>query len=146
MLSKTAEYALRVVVFLVGESSRMPTRAEIATSTRVPLAYLTKVLRSLEHAGIVKPKRGPGGGFLLSRDKQSLTVYDVIAAVAELPRIKACPLGISTHKELCPLHARLDAVAKLTEDAYRQTLVLDLLPYRQNQRPGNGCSFPTAAP
>ncbi|MEZ6136642.1 MAG: Rrf2 family transcriptional regulator [Pirellulaceae bacterium] len=138
MLTKTAEYALRIVVFLAGNDNSVRTRRAVATATGVPLAYLTKVFSSLEGAGLVMTKRGPGGGYQLAAAPESISTYDVITAVSELPRVQDCPLGISSHVRLCPLHARLDEVAKLTEEAYRQTSIAELLP----QPRSTGCIFP----
>lgn len=137
MLSTTAEYALRAMVF-IANSGGTPTRREIAAATLVPEAYLVKVLRLLEQSGLIAAKRGPGGGFLLVTAVDNVTVFDVISAVSELPRIEKCPLGLTEHVTLCPLHARLDEVARLAEEAYRNTRLRDLFPKRK----GKSCDFP----
>jgi Rrf2 family protein len=137
MLSTTAEYALRVMVYFASNPG-LKTRREIASATEIPEAYLVKVLRLVEVAGLIATKRGPGGGYSLNCKMEQVTVFDVISAVAELPRIEKCPLGLSEHVKLCPLHARLDEVARLAEEAYRQTLLSDLIPKRQSK----SCDFP----
>lgn len=137
MLSTTAEYALRAMVYLAS-SPNVPTRREIAAATLIPEAYLVKVLRLLEQAELITAKRGPGGGYRFNGDVDSVTVFDVISAISELPRIEKCPLGLTEHVKLCPLHARLDEVARLAEEAYRQTPLSDLLPKRSSSR----CDFP----
>lgn len=137
MLSTTAEYALRAIIYIASQQD-MPTRREIANATQVPEAYLVKVLGLLEQSQLILAKRGPGGGYSLVDAVESTTVFDVISAIAELPRIEKCPLGLSDHATLCPLHARLDEVARLAEEAYRQTKLSDLLPRAR----GNRCHFP----
>ena len=63
MFSQTVEYALRVVVHLAVDVSPSPrTTDQIATATRVPKAYLSKVIQGLGRANIVQSKRGIGGG------------------------------------------------------------------------------------
>ena len=54
MFSQTVEYALRAVVHLASNMKRPQTTEEIAKVTKVPQAYLSKVLQSLVAAGIVK--------------------------------------------------------------------------------------------
>jgi Rrf2 family protein len=137
MLSTTAEYALRAMVYLASSQS-VPTRREIAAATLIPEAYLVKVLQLLEQAELITAKRGPGGGYLFNGDVETVTVFDVISAISELPRIEKCPLGLKEHVKLCPLHARLDQVARLAEEAYRKTPLSDLLPKRSSSR----CDFP----
>lgn len=139
MISSTAEYALRAVIYLAAGSPRPVSRKRIAQDTDIPKDYLVRVLMQLEQADILISQRGPGGGYRLKRDVEELTVYDVLAAVSELPRIKQCPLGIEDHVDLCPLHARLDEVAALAEAAYRATSLADLIPCRARKQ---GCQFP----
>ena len=117
MLSSTAEYALRVAVYLAVHADCRPTRKEIAVASGIPVAYLVKVLRKLELSQLIQSKRGPGGGYSLTKEPGEISAFDVISAVAEIPRIKKCPLGLSNHLRLCPLHARLDSVARLAEEA-----------------------------
>lgn len=139
MISATAEYALRATVCLAKRHGNPISRIEIAETTLVPVDYLLKVLKALDNAGIVSSKRGPGGGYLLVNPPEKTTVLDVILAVDELPRIKNCPLGISNHKSLCPMHQLLDDAAKKIEDSFRSVTIQDLLTAKRN--PGS-CNFP----
>ena len=53
MISKTAEYALRAVLYIARESAGDPIRAiEIADNLEVPSNYLSKILHSLARGGI----------------------------------------------------------------------------------------------
>ena len=139
MLSLTAEYALRVTVLLGQRSGEVISRKEISVATQVPASYLVKVLAGMESAGILSSKKGPGGGYWLASSPAKLSVFDVLSAVSELPRIRTCPLGIAEHKRLCPLHARLDEVAEYAEKAFRDTKIQDLLPASAGK---NKCRFP----
>ncbi len=87
VISQTAEYALRAVVCLGGSTGEPMTSAAIAKLTRVPHGYLSKVLQGLSRAGLVDSQRGVGGGFVLVRSLDELTVLDVINAVDPLKRI-----------------------------------------------------------
>jgi len=126
MLSKTAEYALRAVVWL----SRQPGRAEsadhLAEVTKVPRRYLHKVLQDLVHAGIVRSQSGPGGGYALDRPPEEVSILDVVNAVAPLERIRQCPLGLSSHTSLCPLHKELDKAYAATEQAFARVTLARL--------------------
>jgi Rrf2 family protein len=139
MINATAEYALRAVVFLATGHDKPVSREAISEQTKIPTDYLVRVLMSLDEAGIVSSQRGRGGGYQLCESAGELTVYDVIAAVTALPRTETCPLGIEDHIDLCPLHARLNDVAGLVEDAYRQTLISELIPEEAKKK---GCDFP----
>jgi Rrf2 family protein len=54
---------------------------DIAERTALPQPYLEQILLALKGAGIVKSKRGVGGGYLLSRPSSEITLAEIIAAV-----------------------------------------------------------------
>ena len=127
MISQTAEYALRAIVYLADENKAPQTTQQIAEVTRVPAGYLAKVMQGLSRAGLVHAQRGLHGGFSLAVSADSLTVLDVVQAVDPLRRIKHCPLGIAGHQSLCPLHRRLDNAVALVEKALGETTIATLL-------------------
>lgn len=141
MISQTAEYALRAIVFLADREGSPCTVSQIAESTQVPAGYLAKVMQMLSRARLVKSQRGINGGFTLAVEPSQLAVLEVVNSVDPIRRFPECPLGIPAHgKQLCPLHKRLDQAAQLVEDAFCQTMVSDLLTDRRSRRPV--CQFP----
>jgi Rrf2 family protein len=139
MISTTAKYALRAVVFLAGYQNGYLSRTEIAKATLVPHDYLLKVLNELDAAGIVESRRGPGGGYRLTSPPERITALEVVLAVDTIPRITECPLGLSGHVKLCPLHKLLDDASRLVEEAFQGATVASLVPGR---RPKQSCDFP----
>jgi Rrf2 family transcriptional regulator, nitric oxide-sensitive transcriptional repressor len=129
VFSQTAEYALRIVVYLASLGPDTPaTIAQIAAATRIPAGYLAKVLLSLSKAGIVRSQRGLHGGSVLARSADDVTVYDVIQAVDPIARITTCPLGLENHGvNLCPLHRRLDDAIASVEKAFRASTIGELV-------------------
>jgi Rrf2 family protein len=128
VFSQTVEYALRAVVHLADQDPSPRTTDQIATATRVPKAYLSKVLQGLCHAGIVRSQRGLGGGMALAKPPADLTILEVVNAVEPLGRIRECPLGLAAHGvRLCPLHRRLDNALAQVEAAFRHTTLAEIL-------------------
>jgi len=102
--------------------------ADIAVATKVPAAYLSKVLQGLRKEEIVTLARGVGGGVMLARSPELLTILDVVNAVDPIQRIKSCPLGLKSHGvNLCALHRRMDNALKAMEDAFAATTLAELL-------------------
>ncbi len=127
MISQTADYALRAVIYLaeVGEAQ---TIQQIANVTKVPAGYLSKVMQQLVRAGIVGSQRGLGGGFHLKIPAVDLSVYTVITAVDPLPRITSCPLSLEAHREhLCEMHRKLDEAMAYVEKQFRETTIAQVL-------------------
>jgi Rrf2 family protein len=127
MLSKTAEYALRVTVCLAQTPDQLATADELANVTHIPRRYLHKVVQDLVRGELVRSQPGPGGGYSIARAAKKITILNVVNAVAPLERIRRCPLGLSTHAQLCPLHRELDKVYAETEKAFSRVTLDHLL-------------------
>jgi Rrf2 family protein len=141
VLSQTVEYALRAVVHLASEAPSGRTTRQIAEATRVPPAYLSKVLQSLGRSGVVHSQRGIGGGMTLTKSPERLTILEVVSAVEPIQRIRTCPLGLAAHGvHLCPLHRRLDNALATVEDAFRHTTLAEVLAEPTRSVPL--CEFP----
>jgi Rrf2 family transcriptional regulator, nitric oxide-sensitive transcriptional repressor len=112
------------------------TTQQISQQAKVPAGYLSKVMQSLGRAGLVDSFRGLGGGFLLTRDPDKLSIFEVIQAVDPLQRIRECPLDLKSHgTHLCPLHRRLDDAMASVEQAFRQTTIGELLEMPTHSKP-----------
>lgn len=141
MFSQTVEYALRAVVYLAGKPGEPSTTEDVAEATKVPAAYLAKILQGLVRAGVVRSQRGVGGGVMLTNAPDEVTILEVVNAVEPIKRIKVCPLGLSTHgTNLCPLHRRMDNALAMVEEAFSSTTLAEVL-----SQPGASvplCDFP----
>jgi Rrf2 family protein len=144
MFSQTVEYALRAVVHLAQQAPHPRTTEQVAAVTKVPKAYLSKILQNLRDKGIVHSQRGIGGGMTLTRSPAELTILEVVNAVEPIGRIQVCPLGLAAHGvRLCPLHRRLDEALAQVEKAFRGTTLAEILAEPTTSVPL--CEFPSAA-
>jgi Rrf2 family protein len=136
MFSQTVEYALRAVAQLGMKSPEACTTEDIARATKVPKAYLAKVMRALVRGGVVRSQRGSGGGMTLVRPPDELTLLEVVDCVEPIVRIRECPLGLAAHGvRLCPLHKRLDDALAMFEDAFRRTTLGEILAEPTESKP-----------
>ena len=141
MISQTAEYALRAVVYLADQAGEPRTNVQIAEATQVPTGYLAKVMQGLSRARVVNSQRGLNGGFTLKQAPNELTVLTVINAIDPIRRIHECPLGLPSHgTTLCPLHQRIDMAAALVEETFGDTTIAELLKVPSSRKPL--CRFP----
>jgi Rrf2 family protein len=128
VISQTAEYALRAVVFLAERPGNRWTTKAIAKVAHVPPGYLAKVMQSLAQAGVVSGQRGVNGGFALSRPPEDISILEVLEILDPIRRIKECPLKLEAHAhQLCPLHTRIDEALAQIESSFRASTVADLL-------------------
>jgi Rrf2 family iron-sulfur cluster assembly transcriptional regulator len=54
---------------------------DIALRTGLPQPYLEQILLALKGAGLVRSKRGVGGGYVLARAPEKLTLGQIVSAV-----------------------------------------------------------------
>jgi Rrf2 family protein len=80
-ISERVDNAVRAMGELAvggGESVKAET---IAVHQDISLKYLLDILRDLKRAELVRSKRGPDGGFTLSRPAEEISLADVFRAV-----------------------------------------------------------------
>ncbi len=128
MISQTAEYALRAIVWLARHPDTSLGTPHIAAATHVPPGYMSKVLQALARSGLVVSQPGRRGGFQLTRPPSRISVLEVINSVDPIQRIHKCPLDLKSHgATLCPLHKRLDEAMASVEEAFSGSTIEDLI-------------------
>lgn len=81
-VSTRGDYATRALLSIVLHESDSPTSVkEIADRTGLPQPYLEQILLAVKGAGLVTSKRGVGGGYVLARPPDEITLADIIVAV-----------------------------------------------------------------
>ncbi len=80
-ISTRGEYGLRALMELAAEPERALSLRDIANRQHISLDYLEQIMPPLKSAGLVRARRGAQGGYSLARAAETITVYDVLAAV-----------------------------------------------------------------
>ncbi len=82
-ISTRGDYASRALLSLAlrtGEAGPTSVR-DIAERTGLPQPYLEQILLALKGAGLVRSKRGVGGGYVLARHPEEITLGQIVRAV-----------------------------------------------------------------
>ena len=82
-VSTRGDYASRALLSLAlhAEESIPTSVRDIAERTGLPQPYLEQILLALKGAGIVRSKRGVGGGYVLARRPEEITLGEIVSAV-----------------------------------------------------------------
>jgi Rrf2 family protein len=82
-VSTRGDYASRALLSLAlhAEPERPTSVRDIAERTGLPQPYLEQILLALKGAGLVRSKRGVGGGYTLARAPRDITLGEVVSAV-----------------------------------------------------------------
>ena len=84
-LSTRARYAVRAMVDLAQHCDQRPvSRKEIAARQDISPHYMEQLFAKLRDAGLIEAVRGPGGGYLLSKRPEEITVAAIVRAVDEV--------------------------------------------------------------
>ena len=79
MLSQRAKYGLKALLALARQKESRPLLvAEIARQESIPKKFLEVILLQLKNQGIVRSKKGRGGGYLLLQPAEKVTFGQVI--------------------------------------------------------------------
>jgi len=117
-LSQSVAYAVHAVLRLAENGEAAPVSCKkLAERGNMPERFLLQILRDLAKQGILLSTRGGGGGFMLDRRPDEVSLLEVIEAV-EGPMGAALPLkGNFPH----PAGDRLHKVLRtINEDIRRQ--------------------------
>ena len=83
-LTSKGRYAVRAMLDLTFHSNGNPVRLqEISNRQAISLHYLEQLFRKLRTGRVVKSVRGPGGGYVLARSMDEITMKDVLECVGE---------------------------------------------------------------
>jgi len=78
-ISTRSRYGLRALVQLARNGQDTPlSLSGIADAEEIPIRYLEQIFGRLRSADIVRGRRGPGGGYVLSKDASETSLLDVI--------------------------------------------------------------------
>ncbi|MFN0025643.1 MAG: RrF2 family transcriptional regulator [Acidimicrobiales bacterium] len=82
-VSTRGDYASRALLSLAlhADDGRPNSVRDIAERTGLPQPYLEQILLALKGAGLVRSKRGVGGGYVLARPPAEITLAEIVGAV-----------------------------------------------------------------
>ena len=105
-LSNTAGYGVRALTCLAHCGNPPASIKYLAESSGVPQAYLAKIVKPLNDAGIIESRRGSGGGIWLARPPRFISLLEVCTALEGEELFGACLFGLEPCRDgcSCPAH------------------------------------------
>jgi Rrf2 family iron-sulfur cluster assembly transcriptional regulator len=85
-LSTKSRFAVTAMIDIALRDNAGPVSlADIGARHHISLSYLEQLFSKLRQNNLVESTRGPGGGYSLARNSESITVADIIGAVETHP-------------------------------------------------------------
>ena len=128
-ISKLTDYGTVMLAHLAGNPSSVCSAADVAATTGIALPTVSKLLKSLGHAGLVTSTRGANGGYKLARAPQHISAADVIDALEGPVSITECSATDSNceHEHVCNVGGSWQQINIVIRIALEDISLLDLL-------------------
>jgi len=131
MISSRSRYALRALSDLASQDPGVPVLvAEIAHRQNIPVKFLQQIMLDLKQAQIVASRKGPGGGYMLARTQEQVTLADIFNAVDAESAGLSCTSNVlgcdCPHPEKCAIQEALARTSSLIMSAMQKTTLGDL--------------------
>lgn len=122
-LSTKSRYGVRALFDIAYNCGNMPTQIQdISRRQNISPRYLEQIFQSLKHAGLLKSKRGPQGGYCLAKKPEDITVLDILCATESDVMLVDCTNAVKAkRKKSCAteLHCVTRSVWAEAADALR---------------------------
>ena len=130
-ITTKGRYGLRAVINLANSNHSRPVSiGSIAAEEQVSSEFLEQIFFKLKKAGLIRSVRGPGGGFVLDRKPQDISVQDILSAVGETHGLTPCTLrrkALCDRPEPCAAHEIWTGLQKTMEDYLSSVTLKDIL-------------------
>ncbi|MHB0870323.1 MAG: RrF2 family transcriptional regulator [Chloroflexota bacterium] len=128
-ITRRADYAVRTML-QVAESDGGSTvlTQEVASRQGIPGPFLAKIVLALTRGGLLRSRRGTGGGIVLARPADQITLLQIVEAVDGPIAVNSCVLWPDecARVGICPVHEIWCEAQSLLADRLRGTTVADL--------------------
>jgi Rrf2 family transcriptional regulator, iron-sulfur cluster assembly transcription factor len=116
-ITTTSRYGVRALFDVAYHGAGQPTQIkDISRRQKISQRYLEQIFNKLLKAGLLKSRRGPRGGYMLSRDPSDISVGDVIIATQGPVVPVRCLAEDETKKKTCDI-----SESCITRHIWRQT-------------------------
>lgn len=103
-LTNYTDYALRVLIYLaVKDSDEKSTITEITEAYNVSRNHLMKVIHQLGKIGVIETTRGRGGGIVLAKQPEDITIGSIVRETEEDFHMVECFNSAANHCVLSPV-------------------------------------------
>lgn len=134
-VSRLTDYAAVVMACIAAHPNDVLSTAQIADETRLELPTVSKLLKSLGHAGLLESFRGVNGGYRLARPAGAITLAEIVEAMEGPIGMTECGVVAEGHcgrEAQCCVRGSWQRISSVLDNALRAVSLADML------RPSSG--------
>lgn len=125
-LSTTATYGLRVCFLLALADGKTMSLSTLVRQADLSEKYLEQILGKLRKGGIVRTKRGAGGGYALARPAASIPVGEILRALNSDFAFAECASG-KCEDMYCPNRKLIRKIYDAVDNIVGNTTLEDMV-------------------
>ncbi len=127
-LSKTSEYALRILIFMAKNPEELYTAKYLIEKLNVSDKYLRRLMTDLSKSGFIRSTQGRDGGYTFAKDIHDIFLYDIIDSVEGMEHLNDCVLGFNecSCSNPCAMHDDWIIIREKLNKVFNQTKLSDL--------------------
>ena len=129
LYSSTCEYAIRALSHLARQpEGSLTLLADIAEAQELPPPFLSKILKDLVRARLLRSARGRMGGYGLAAPAGEITLLQIREVLDGVGDLERCAVGLEPCSDdtPCPLHELYKPLRAAIRSYLEQTTVADL--------------------
>lgn len=127
-ISKLTDYATVIMSYLALDPNGVWSATRIAKAISLAVPTVSKILKILSEAGLLKSFRGTGGGYQLARSTQEITLAEVVIAIeGNLAMTECCANnGVCALDSLCAIKENWQIINKIILNALERVTIHDM--------------------
>jgi Rrf2 family protein len=127
--STTCMYAIHAVCRLAAIAPTGYARVqEICADSDLPPYFVSKILRDLVRAGLLKSAKGRNGGFGLARRPEKIRLIQIVEAIDGIQAYRQCVVGLGRcdDRQPCPQHDSFKPIRQRIVGYLNETTIRDM--------------------
>lgn len=112
LIIRDTDYAVRAICHIAKGDGKITSTAELVKALKMPRPFLRKILQTLNRNGILRSRKGQGGGFALALPAGKIYLIDLMEIFQGPLKINECVFKkrICAKRDVCILKAKIDSI------------------------------------
>jgi Rrf2 family protein len=123
--TKATNYALHIVAYMIKYDKKDNLSLQpLATHLNISPSYLSKILTQLVKANIIQSTPGVNGGYVLRKNKDDISLLDVITATEGSSPMFMCELD---ENHGCKIQKAMEEAQNITETYLKNKKIFEII-------------------
>ena len=129
LITRETDYAIRALLYISQSAREVVSVNELVKEMGIPRAFLRRLLQSLGKAKILIPRKGKGGGFVLTVPANKIKITDLMGVFQGGVDITQCMFKqkICPNRTGCPLRKKIKSIEDIVVQKLGEITIDSLL-------------------